>query len=536
MMKLNLQKPLIKELYIRNYFCVLVFTLLLPRISSAQNAGDNIFSGIQVHTIKLKFTQANYWDSLVYYYNQGLEQLMPVSATVNGVEYAKIGARLKGNSSFTYPGNKKSFKLNFDEYVSDARWDGEKGVHLNNMWGDPSFMREKIYQDFCREAGIASPRANYVRLYINDSLWGLYSLIEHVDKTFLQTRFGNKNGDLFKAGDAFDVSGNAVVSDFGYYGTADSSYKARYELKTDGSTTAWPALISFCNTLNNSTNTATDLPAKLNVTSYYKALATDIMFGNLDSYVNSGRNFYVYFPLTGKMEWVIWDVGLCFGAYPAAISKQENLSVTYVINSTDRPLIGKIYGTTDLKNAYLQTLYSLFSKYFTTAKLTQHVDSIANAIRIYVSEDLKKMYTLQQFENNISSDVTAEGGGSGASRKPGIKSFITARVSNITTQLTNLGILSVKETGIPASFSLSQNYPNPFNPSTTISFNLPERSQVQLKIFDIFGREVNTLVNEEKPAGYYNISFDASSLSSGTYLYRLSAGKFIQTKRMTLVK
>jgi hypothetical protein len=536
-MRLNLQKTQIKRKSIQNYLYLLLFTLLFQQISNAQNAGDNIFSGIQVHTINLKFSQANYWDSLVYYYNRGLEELMPISATVNGVAYTKIGVRLKGNSSFTYPGNKKSFKLNFDEYVSDARWDGEKAVHLNNMWGDPSFMREKMYLDFCRDAGITAPRANYVKLYINDTLWGLYSLIEHVDKTFLQTRFGNKNGDLFKAGDAFDASGNAVVSDFCYYGSADSSYKSRYELKTDGSTTAWPALISFCNTLNSSGTPSTDIPSKLNVTSYYKALATDVLFSNLDSYINSGRNFYTYFPLSsGKIEWVIWDVGLCFGAYPVAISKQENLSVTYIINSTDRPLVGKVYSTAELKNAYLQTLNTLFGKYFTTTKLTQHVDSIAGVIRTYVSEDPKKMYTLQQFETNISSDVTAEGGGSGASRKPGIKSFIAARVANITTQLTNLGILSVKGTGVPSAFSLSQNYPNPFNPSTTISFNLPEKSRVNLKIYDIFGREVNTLINEEKPAGYYSINFDASSLSSGTYLYRLSAGKFIQTKRMTLVK
>ncbi len=89
---------------------------------------------------------------------------------------------------------------------------------------------------------------------------------------------------------------------------------------------------------------------------------------------------------------------------------------------------------------------------------------------------------------------------------------------------------------LPADFQLDQNYPNPFNPSTSISYSLPERAFVTLKIYDILGREVASLVNEEKQAGRYQIRFDASNLASGTYVYRLAAGNFIQTKKMVLMK
>jgi len=89
---------------------------------------------------------------------------------------------------------------------------------------------------------------------------------------------------------------------------------------------------------------------------------------------------------------------------------------------------------------------------------------------------------------------------------------------------------------IPEKFSLSQNYPNPFNPSTVIGYRIPVPSNVTLKIYDVLGREVSTLVNEEKPAGNYKVNFDGSNLASGVYLYRIIAGKYMQTKKMILLK
>ncbi|MFZ1979439.1 MAG: T9SS type A sorting domain-containing protein, partial [Bacteroidota bacterium] len=95
----------------------------------------------------------------------------------------------------------------------------------------------------------------------------------------------------------------------------------------------------------------------------------------------------------------------------------------------------------------------------------------------------------------------------------------------------------VKENSeIPVSLSLLQNYPDPFNPTTTISFTIPSRSSVSLKIFDILGREVATIVSQELPAGTYSRQWNAAKMSSGIYFYRLQAGSFTQTKRLVLLK
>jgi hypothetical protein len=99
------------------------------------------------------------------------------------------------------------------------------------------------------------------------------------------------------------------------------------------------------------------------------------------------------------------------------------------------------------------------------------------------------------------------------------------------------------DSSIPQSYVLEQNYPNPFNSSTVISFSLPSKSAVTLKVFDVMGREVATLVNEELGAGNYHQQWNASNISSGAYFYRLSArtpsgqsGSFVETKKLVMIR
>jgi endoglucanase len=97
-----------------------------------------------------------------------------------------------------------------------------------------------------------------------------------------------------------------------------------------------------------------------------------------------------------------------------------------------------------------------------------------------------------------------------------------------------MGVLELPAT--PKRFSLSQNYPNPFNPTTTIKYQLAAGSNVSLKVFDVLGREVETLVNERQTAGEHSVQFNAASLPSGIYFYTLNAGSYQATKKLTLIK
>jgi hypothetical protein len=92
------------------------------------------------------------------------------------------------------------------------------------------------------------------------------------------------------------------------------------------------------------------------------------------------------------------------------------------------------------------------------------------------------------------------------------------------------------EYGAPAQFSLSQNYPNPFNPTTAIQYSVSSTQYVSLKVYDVIGRELSTLVSEVKPPGTYTVKWDAQGLASGIYFYRLEAGQFTETRKLVLLR
>ena len=135
----------------------------------------SFFDGDRVHTIRLTFTEPNWYERLRLNFEGKADPDFAEAAFEWGdLRYEKIGVRFKGNSSYrTYPGPKKSFKLNFDKYVKDQEIDGLDEINLNNAFKDPSFVRERAYAEVAVTAGLAAPRVSYAALYINNAYWGL---------------------------------------------------------------------------------------------------------------------------------------------------------------------------------------------------------------------------------------------------------------------------------------------------------------------------------------------------------------------------
>jgi hypothetical protein len=150
-----------------------------------------------------------------------------------------------------------------------------------------------------------------------------------------------------------------------------------------------------------------------------------------------------------------------------------------------------------------------------------------NAVRLMNREQAQQYLT--QMQNEFPGD--------GRTRIAAVRfDAMTSRVSGNGLQKPSLASTTEQASELPREFTLSQNYPNPFNPTTIIRYGLPIDAHVTMKLYDVLGREVLTLVDEQAKAGYYYATLDASKYSTGVYFYRIHAGQFSQTKKLILVR
>ncbi|OFX38127.1 MAG: hypothetical protein A2X08_08950 [Bacteroidetes bacterium GWA2_32_17] len=493
---------------------------IISNFSFSQNPGDSIFFSPNIHTVKIYFSQANWWDSLVMY--KPIDKKMPGDVEIDGTYINSVGIQFKGNSSFSKDSLKNSFKIDFNEFVSGQKYDGLKVINLNNGASDPTMMREKIFLDFCLAAGVEAPRATYTNLYINDTLWGLYTLIEQVNKTFLQNEYGNDGGNLFK-GDPYGT--------LEWLGSNPANYYHSYELKTNETENDWTDLVHLTDEINNtsSVNLYDSLENVLNTISWIEAWAANNIFVNLDSYMGSGHNYYVYHnTATNKFDFIIWDVNGTFGAnkhFGMNISQLENLSILFIPPSPSiRPLNKRMLQDTTYLNSYINTVCNYVSNYYSNAYLDPIIDSLANLIRPYVYADTNKFYTNQQFEDNININVTT-----GTNVIPGLKSLITNRRISLASQLATYGcLLGVNDI---SEESILEIYPNPFSETTTLEITNWQNQNYDLKIYDVFGK----CVYQSKILNQKSLILNLN-LPNGIYFLQVKGNNFIQTKKMEVIK
>ena len=158
-------------------------------------------------------------------------------------------------------------------------------------------------------------------------------------------------------------------------------------------------------------------------------------------------------------------------------------------------------------------------RYISMSQNNAVVDDSMCTVHMVVTADTIPGSTVNTTDPNYPVAVSAE--------------FVGVNTTVTIPQVPPNGIKDVKNV---FTFNLAQNYPNPFNPTTKISYTIPERNNVSLKIYDMLGREVATLVNTTKEAGNYEVNFNASNLASGLYIYKIQAGSFTQSKKMLLLK
>jgi hypothetical protein len=472
--------------------------------------GDLLFATNSVHDLRLTFSEPFYWDSLLSSHTTGNYVIGQVN--FDGTILDSCGIKTKGNSSFSGSGEKKSFKIDLNNYISGQDIDGLNKLNLNNGFKDPTFMREKLALDFMNAHGIAAPRCTYTNLYINGQLWGIYFLVEEVDGDFCKTRFSNKTGNLFKG----DPHGTLQ-----YRGPSPSSYYPEYELHSNELLNDWTDLANLIDKINNTSTTAfhDSMEKYLNADLFIQQSVITNLFVNLDSYTGSGHNYFIYDnDSTHQFEWIAWDVNEVFGTFRLGLTDAQlkNLSIYYISNpSNARPLLFKFFQNTTYKNLYNERYCELFAD-FTHAYFDAKIDSLKELIKADVYADPKKLYSNLMFDQNIESDYSS--GGPGGGSYFGLKSFITERSNAVQHEMDSLGICNLNSIASENESFQLQIFPNPAKLICHLISSTPIHS---IQLFDAQG----ALVFEKNKLNHYSYDLSLADYKSGFYLLQINSGK-----------
>ncbi len=384
----------------------------------------------QVHEMEILFAQPNWWQLL----NQYKEEEIYIPATfVCGTDtLEQVGVRLKGNSSYWgHPGLKKPFKVKFSEYDENQRFLGVQTINLHNSFRDPTMLRETLAYHLFREI-VPAPRTGFSNLTINGELVGFYILTEQVNKDFIERWWGDgEDGNLFKG----DPHGTLE-----YKGPAPELYYGDYELKTNEEENDWTDLVHFISELNLTLqdSLAAALDAVFEIDRALRYFAMNQILVNLDSYVGTGHNYYLYHREdSDKFQIFPWDTNEAFGRFTNGLEPWELLDLDlFWINppSYQRPLYERIFSVDLFRDMYARYAHRYISGPFSPAVMTPLVDSLGAFIRPHVLADPNRMYTIGEFDWNLHSHMP---GGLG-SVIFGLTSFVEERSLNVSAQLEGL--------------------------------------------------------------------------------------------------
>lgn len=490
---------------------LLISFLLTINLAWSQYEGDLFFETPVIHDIRITMHQNNYWDSLEAAYLTDV--YLAGDVEIDGQQLPFCGVKFKGNSSYNNPSNKKSWKIDFNEYINGQNYNGLKKLNLNNGFKDPTFMREKLMLDFLNYKGLPVPRCTYARVYLNNMYWGLYTAVEEIDKLYLQNNFGDKKGNLFKG----DPSG-----DLKWLGNTVSNYYSKYELKTNETQNDWTDLLVLIDKINNTPAGSLEdtLTEYFDLDTYYQTWAAHVLFSNLDSYLGSGHNYYLYHDsITNKFRFITWDVNEAFGNFNMGmnVAQIENMNIFFTpMPSGNRPLHERLLQNNSAKQNLANALCEMIHFDFSIWSLEAKIDSLANAIRADVYADSLKFFSNQNFEDNIHQTITVSGT-PGGNNLPGLKSFLINRRNSVASQLSSWSC----SVGISESESQALiTFPNPVDNLLFLNGTLP--GNTIYFISDVSGKVImqgtlnsNSIVlPEEMNTGFYFIRLNNPQTNS----------------------
>lgn len=344
---------------------------------------------------------------------------VPAEVFYNGKEWYRVGVRFKGNSSLQTSWQngilKLSFKLDFDEFEDDypqidnQRFYGFKKLSLKNNFDDKSMLREKVAIDVFRNAGLVASHTAFYTVYVDHGdgpqYFGVYTMVEEVDDTVLDTQFSDDDGNLYKP------DGDAASFALGSYNESE------YVKKTNEDEGDFDDVASLLAIVNDGSRTSdpatwrTNLDAVLDTDVFLKYLAVNTVVQNWDTYGRMTHNYFLYNnPDTSKLTWIPWDnnealqTGKMGGSLPLDFSG---------LNSTEWPLIGYLYQDAVYKTQYDTYVQEVVDDAFSISTMQSLYATYAALIEPYAASEvagysfLENSSDFQNAVNELNTHVTS---------------------------------------------------------------------------------------------------------------------------------
>ncbi|WP_406683098.1 CotH kinase family protein [Seonamhaeicola sp. MEBiC1930] len=353
---------------------------------------------------------------------------VPASVFHNNIEWYKVGVRFKGNSSLASSWRsgimKLSFKLDFDEFednypqIDNQRFYGFKKLSLKNNYDDDSQLREKAAAEVFRNAGLAVSHTAFYQVYVDNGdgpeYFGLYTLVEEVDDTVIETQFSSDEGNLYKPdGDAASFAS----------GTYDED---EFEKKTNEDEADFSDVASLLSILHDGSRTSdpeswrNNLDAIFDTDVFLKYLAVNTVIQNWDTYGRMTHNYYLYNnPDTGKLTWIPWDnnESLQYGKMGGSLSLDFS-----GLSSSSWPIIGYIYQDEVYKARYDTYVQEVVDGAFNVSTMQALYTTYSSLVESYATTEVSG-YSFLSASSDFYSAVST------------LKSHVSSRASAVSNYL-----------------------------------------------------------------------------------------------------
>jgi len=373
-----------------------------------------------IQTIEITFAESN-WDQLLDNEKATTEEyILAQSVTINGEVFDSVGVKYKGNSTYQPNQTKNPFHIELDTY-KDHEYDGYTDIKLSNVAKDPSFLREVLSYQVLRQY-MDAPLSNYANVYVNGDLIGLYTNSEAVSKKFVKRRFGSKSNTFVKCNPPAGAGPQA--NDFPnlvHLGQDSSQYYDAYEIKSDH---GWADLIDLCDQLENNFD---NIEQTLDIDRAIWMLAFNNALVNLDSYSGGfTQNYYLYKNDEGQFVSVVWDLNESFGRFSNSgagnlnnTNSKINMDPFLHENDSDFPLIQKILSNDRYRKMYIAHMKTMLEENFQNGAYISEAESYRMLIDSDVQADDNKLFSYNNFLDNLDNDVSSGGGPGGGGGGPG---------------------------------------------------------------------------------------------------------------------